>query len=457
MWRNAGRYRPRRRQHPSVHNEPPHRSEEDRVDESDSSSAEVNSDIEISAETPEFPAENSDIEIPAETPEFPEVNSAIEIPAETIKITRRTRAMGNLCVDPVQRCNDETYDVSKCRNVASLQSLWQSHSLTSAKVYPVALWRILGAVLGESKTTQTKVLKAVAAILSAEEGKKWPLSRRALDAKVLQSTGTILPRLLRAVQIDLSDLSSKFKILQNPICFEFVDPVIAWALCASNLSKKHELFFNYKSLHHPLNGELLYGASMQNGMMMKRACERLPTCPESDLPTGPALFGVSWDAGNASKRRSYTPILISVGNTDYCGADACFCIAYLPKLPLTPGQLGTDVGKQARHELTQKCIGAILQVIEQSAANGFKCTLRTGSDNYHDINHDTLPRYKSRHNIHDNYHDINHDTLSRCKSRHNITIIFTISLTTYCTHDITQWVRQPVGSVSRTSENGVGY
>jgi len=98
----------------------------------------------------------------------------------------------------------------------------------------------------------------------------------------------------------------------------------------------------------------------------------------SDLPTGPALFGVSWDAGNASKRRSYTPILISVGNTDYCGADSCFCIAYLPKLPLTPGQLGTDPGKKARHELTQRCIGAILEVIEQSAVNGFKCTLRTG-------------------------------------------------------------------------------
>lgn len=251
MWRNAGRFRPRRRRCRSVPNER-RDSEADRVDDT---------------------SDESD----AFTLECTEEIRDIEIPAETIKITRRPRAMGKLYADPVQRCNDETYDESKCRKVASLQSLWQSHSLAASKVYPVALWRILGAVLGESKTTQTKVLQAVASILSAEEGKKWPLSRRSLDAKVMQSNGTILPRLQRAVEIDLGDLSASFNILQKPIPFEFVDPVIAWALCANKLSKKHKLFFKYKSLHHPLNGELLYGASMQNGMMLKRACERLPT------------------------------------------------------------------------------------------------------------------------------------------------------------------------------------
>ena len=249
MWRNAGRFRPSRRRNASVHNESHHRIEEDRVD-----------------------ADECDVL----TTEFTEESRAIEIPPETIKITRRARGVGKLNPDPVNRCNDETYDECKCRNVASLQALWQSHSLAAGKVFPVAVWRILGAVLGESKTTQGKVLQAVASILSAEDRKKWPLSRRSLDAKVLQSTGTILPRLQRAVEIDLGDLSSRFAILKKPIHFEFVDPVIAWALCANKLSKNHKLFFNYKSLHHPLNGETLYGASMQNGMLLKRACERLP-------------------------------------------------------------------------------------------------------------------------------------------------------------------------------------
>ena len=255
MWRNAGRYRPSRRRQRAVNNQDP---VEDRVEDREDR---------VDDECDAFSSED-ETGIPMGIP---------EIPAETIKITRRKHAMGKLYAGPVQRCNDATYDESKCRNVASLQRLWQSHSSLASKIYPVALWRILGAVLGESKTTQTKVLQAVASILSAEEGKKWPLSRRALDAKVLQKAGTIIPRVQRAVEIDLGDLSSSFAILKKPIHFEFVDPVIAWALCANKLSKKHKLFFKYKSLHHPLNGELLDGASMQNGMMLKRACERLPT------------------------------------------------------------------------------------------------------------------------------------------------------------------------------------
>ena len=94
-----------------------------------------------------------------------------------------------------------------------------------------------------------------------------------------------------------------------------------------------------------------------------------------DTHTGPALFGMSWDSGNASTRRAYTPILISVGNTDYGGYKVCTCVGYMPSLNLSSKDLKTDEGQQAIHELKQECAKAIIGVIERCAQHGFTCVL----------------------------------------------------------------------------------
>ena len=90
---------------------------------------------------------------------------------------------------------------------------------------------------------------------------------------------------------------------------------------------------------------------------------------DKDLPRGPALVGVSWDGGAASKRRSYTPILLSVANTDSASSDTVKCIGYLPTIP------SANADSDARRRLVQRCIGAIVKVINASAANGFMCVL----------------------------------------------------------------------------------
>ena len=92
-------------------------------------------------------------------------------------------------------------------------------------------------------------------------------------------------------------------------------------------------------------------------------------------PTAPALIGLSYDAGNASRRRSYTPILISVGNTDYNGMDACICIGYMPELIVAGASSDKNVVYEAQHELRQSCIGAIIDVIEACGEGGFRCQL----------------------------------------------------------------------------------
>jgi hypothetical protein len=139
------------------------------------------------------------------------------------------------------------------------------------------------------------------------------------------------------------------------------------------LSRKRKLHFRYSKRRHPVSDELLYGASVKNGLIMQKACARIPM--SARVNSGPALFGLSWDAANASRRRSYTPILISVGNSDYGGREMCICIGFLPTLPLSAKELATDEGKQALHELRQACAGAILDIIERCAQTGFKCKL----------------------------------------------------------------------------------
>ena len=115
----------------------------------------------------------------------------------------------------------------------------------------------------------------------------------------------------------------------------------------------------------------MYGGSVASGEIMRVATRRCP------IGTGPALFGLSWDSGQASRRRSYTPILVSIANTDYNGKDACVCIGYMPVINVGAysGSSKEEAVHQAMHELRQACIGAITDVIEASARHGFKCLL----------------------------------------------------------------------------------
>ena len=115
---------------------------------------------------------------------------------------------------------------------------------------------------------------------------------------------------------------------------------------------------------------------------------------------GPAIFGISWDGGQASKRRSYTPIIVSVGNTDSASSATCACIGYMPTLPDT---LPNSVKSDCRRKLVQHCIGAILKVVNECAERGFTCMLTDRQGKVHQwhlypvvarVEVDTKERYK---------------------------------------------------------------
>lgn len=248
---------------------------------------------------------------------------------------------------------------ARTRDIAAQQRLWQSHALNASRMYPTSMWRVLHAVRLQSQTTQDAVLQACKVMLPRSERKTWPRSRRLIDSTIAKRLGAFHARVTRSVTIDLSH--HPHPSCQTPINFTFLDPIYAWAACALRLGESHKLHFDSVELVDPLTGERLYGASVQHGEVMKQACDTRPGAP--------ALFGINYDAGQTSTRRSYTPILITIGNTDYCGKLGCMCISYMPKLPST-------AAPEAKHELRQAVMKAIIDVIEQCGEHGFTCLLR---------------------------------------------------------------------------------
>ena len=145
---------------------------------------------------------------------------------------------------------------------------------SAATMYPRNMWRLLDAVKMQSKQTQSDVLRAVSPMLSPQERLMWPRSRRQIDTKLVKELGSFHSRVTHRVDIDLThyDLPG----LEKPITFMFIDPVFAWANCATRLSYTHALHFKHSPLYHPVSGELLYGASVAHGNIMRQACERFP-------------------------------------------------------------------------------------------------------------------------------------------------------------------------------------
>ena len=329
--------------------------------------------------------ESDDTEESAAAAEEPAAATAV---VTQLDVTRRQQDFGVIREAAGQQNSGAIREAGGTpRDVAALQTLWQEHAANAEALYPSSMWRLLHAVREETIKTQTNVLRACRHLLSSQEKKSWPTSRKAVT-NAINKLGSFRVRVTREILIDLSH-HHNFPSLAKPVKFRFIDPVFAWSLCAHYLSKNHVLYFEYKELRHPSMAEPLYGHSVENGEIMRNACRKYPR---------PALVGLSYDGGLASKRRSYTPILISVGNTDYAGLHSCVCIGYLPQLSLASVSSKEDA-KVVMHELRQACVGAIVDIIEANAVDGFKCLFPNGDVNVlfpvlARMEFDTKERYK---------------------------------------------------------------
>lgn len=299
------------------------------------------------------------------------ISPAKIVPPDPLTITRRSRHYGIMAVQCPVMDVDVKLPVANPpdpRRIDKLQALWAEYVHSVYVQSQPEMWRVFCAVQAQSRVVQSDVLRCTRKAVDPLFRPRWPKDRRQVD-QLVKKCGGFRSRIMRTVKIDMRDSG-----IHDQLQFEFVDPIYAWATTAFRVSERGPLHFKAQPFFNDA-GERLYGDSVQGGEVLFKACERVQgRIPWDDkLPRGPALFGLSWDAGNASKRRSYTPIIVSVGNTDSTSCDTCFCIAYLPTLPV-----GTD--SDVRRLLVQRCISAITKTLDENAERGFVCMLSNGSD-----------------------------------------------------------------------------
>ena len=137
------------------------------------------------------------------------------------------------------------------------------------------------------------------------------------------------------------------------------------------LQRGHQLVFTPSRMTHPQNGEELYGAGVEYGMLMRAAQKSMP------VDGRPAIINLSWDGGSVGcAGRSAYPICLQVMNCNSAPADCVGLVGYVPHLEASDGWLDTTDYKDANYHLLQECIAHVVRLIEKRSQHGFKCLLK---------------------------------------------------------------------------------
>ena len=165
------------------------------------------------------------------------------------------------------------------------------------------------------------------------------------------------------------DLPAEYRYgRQKRYVFRFINPLWGWIVAAHRL-RPEDLQWVPLVQTDRVSGERLYGGGVQYGKAFASAYR---SCP---IGTYPMALSLHWDGANA-KGMHATPIAVGVANINKQPARAHFCIAYMPQLSGVGNEfLTTAKARQIRHYIRQKCIGAILTVLEEGARRGVRCTL----------------------------------------------------------------------------------
>jgi hypothetical protein len=175
--------------------------------------------------------------------------------------------------------------------------------------------------------------------------------------------------LMHEITIDLRPFNLPVGDMDE-IHFKFVNPLWAWVSAANVMVEAGaKMHFEAKHMFHETTNARLYGAGVSFGDKLKFAASRTPAGGKS------ALFGISFDGGDSGvSDRSIYPICVGVLNFDGADPAACFNVGYIPCIAKL--RLLKKKGMAARAYIFQRCVGAILDVLENVSQDGF--TARIG-------------------------------------------------------------------------------
>ena len=194
--------------------------------------------------------------------------------------------------------------------------------------------------------------------------KLFPISQKKLLSRIGNLT-PFWPLVTHTTVFDLNDFG-----VNQTIRFKFIDLIWGWITAARRLPPT-DMQWIPRMQKDKQSGERLYGGGVQYGDAFATA---YLSCPAGAYPM---CISLHWDGTNAHGLES-TPIVVGVANVNGQSTDAQTCIAYMPVVSAMGKEFSnTKASTRVKHYIRQKCIGAILEVLERSAHYGVICYLPT--------------------------------------------------------------------------------
>ena len=239
-------------------------------------------------------------------------------------------------------------------------------------------WRVFGSVHEERAVLIDRVLKTTRDIYvhDPEIRKNFPISVRAIRESTRKHAGDFASHLMHEVTIDLRRFALPGNVQECK--FRFINPLWAWTQVANDMiDNGHEMHFVPKMLFEQ-TGDRLFGAGVQFGNCLKFATSRTPRGGK------PALFGISFDGGESGvAERSVYPICVSALNFNGADPRQCGLVGFLPIIKVSKTFKALEKFREVKAHVMQECVGAVLDVMENVARDGFTARIGTELSRFH--------------------------------------------------------------------------
>jgi hypothetical protein len=280
-------------------------------------------------------------------------------PSITPSMLSRRSQIFTCSLRPVDQMPSSAKSTKLTRDMVHVQDAWQHYLRQVGDQFSPKFWAFFLSMHEQPTVAIDAALTGVKKVFVAgADLQKFANSKRHMFQRIRKKVNPFFPRVTHCVTIDLSPCGVPEKLK-----FRFLDPVWAWIVAANKLPAEDIHFIPKEQFD--FTGERMHGGGVQYGECFAQAFH---TCPAG---TFPMLVNLHWD-GTAAHELPATPIAVGVANCNCQSADAHTCVGYIPS---TSATLSARDKTAVKFYIRQKCVGAILSVLEAAARTGVTCFL----------------------------------------------------------------------------------
>ena len=245
------------------------------------------------------------------------------------------------------------------RDMQNVQDDWERYVREVGSLFGAKYWVFFLSMHEQPTVAIDAALAGVKKVFVPQTDlNKFANSKRQMLNRIQRNVAPFFPRVSHCVTIDLSPCG-----VHQKLKFHFLDPIWAWILAACKLPREDIHFVPVEQRNH--TGERMYGGGVEYGECF---AEAFASCPEGAFPM---LVNLHWD-GTAAHGLPATPIAVGVANCNTQSVDSHTCIGYLPTCSVS---LSAADKTKVKFHIRQKCVGAILSVLESGARTGVTCRI----------------------------------------------------------------------------------